>query len=215
MHKGKPSNCRTTLVACARKFDSSRPFHLATRKIHMYITETTESMQRVGILSPNTLVCGDCLDTMQYIHEGSVDMVLCDPPYDITQCKWDSVIPLECMWKQLKRLGRYNCPFVFTSSQPFTSALVMSNPKMFKYQWVWVKSKATGHLNVKKRPLVKHEDLCVFYKKQPVYNPQDLVKKSTPTISKGNRGNKGVGSSGEVYGLANKDAIQTHSGYPN
>ena len=160
------------------------------------------------------LMQGDCLEMMKTIPDGSVDMVLTDPPYGTTACKWDSVIPFDPMWKQLKRVTKKNGAIVMTASQPFTSALVMSNVKMFKYCWVWGKNKATGHLNAKKRPLVAHEDVVVFYSSPPTYNPQGLIEKETPTVSKGDRGRKGIGSSGDVYGLAVKDAIQTHTGYP-
>jgi site-specific DNA-methyltransferase (adenine-specific) len=118
------------------------------------------------------------------------------------------------MWEQLKRIIKPNGAIVMTASQPFTTTLIASNMQMFKYCWVWEKSKATGHLNAKKRPLVKHEDITVFYNAQPTYNPQGLIEKERPTISKGNRGNKGAGSSGECYGLANRDVIQTHTNYP-
>ena len=160
------------------------------------------------------LLKGDCLELMMGIPDGSVDMVLTDPPYGTTACKWDSVIPFDPMWEQLKRVTKKNGAIVMTASQPFTSALVMSNPKMFKYQWVWEKNKATGHLNAKKRPLVSHEDVLVFYSKPVRYNPQGLTVKDSPTVSKGDRGKKGLGSIGEVYGVAKKDAIQTHTGYP-
>jgi site-specific DNA-methyltransferase (adenine-specific) len=160
------------------------------------------------------LMQGDCLKMLEHVKSGSVDMVLTDPPYGTTACKWDSIIPLEPMWEQLKRIIKPNGAIVMTASQPFTTKLIASNMKMFKYCWVWQKSKATGHLNSKKRPLVKHEDIVVFSKSQPKYNPQGLLKKDKPTISKGNRGLKGIGSSGDVYGLADKDAIQTHSNYP-
>jgi site-specific DNA-methyltransferase (adenine-specific) len=160
------------------------------------------------------LMLGDCLERMEEIPDGSVDMVLTDPPYGTTACKWDSIIPLEPMWEQLKRVIKPNGAIVMTASQPFTTTLISSNMKMFKYCWVWEKSKATGHLNAKKRPLVKHEDVVVFYTKQPSYIPQGLIKKDSPTISRGDRGNKGKGSSGECYGMANKDALQTHTGYP-
>ena len=157
---------------------------------------------------------GDCLERMKEIPDGSVDMILADPPYQITQCKWDSIIPLEPMWEQLKRVIKPNGAIVMTAIQPFTTTLISSNMKMFKYCWVWEKSKATGHLNAKKRPMVKHEDIVVFYLKQCAYNPQGLIQKDSPTISKGNRGLKGLGSSGECYGKAAKDAIQTHTNYP-
>jgi len=160
------------------------------------------------------LMQGDCLERMKEIPDGSVDMILTDPPYGTTACKWDSIIPLEPMWEQLKRIIKPNGAIVMTASQPFTTTLIASNMKMFKYCWVWEKSKATGHLNAKKRPMVKHEDIVVFYVKQATYNPQGLIKKDVQTISKGNRGCKGVGSSGDCYGKATKDAIQTHTNYP-
>ena len=157
---------------------------------------------------------GDCLDVMQGIPDGSVDAVICDPPYGTTACKWDSVIPFEPMWAQLKRIVKPNGAIVLMASQPFTSALIMSNVAMFRYQWIWEKNKATGHLNAKKRPLVSHEDVVVFSKATTNYFPQGLVEKETPSISKGDRGRKGVGSSGDCYGAATKDAVQTHGNYP-
>jgi len=160
------------------------------------------------------LIQGDCLEVMKGIEDGSVDMILTDPPYGTTACKWDSIIPLEPMWKQLKRIIKPNGAIVMTASQPFTTTLIASNMKMFKYCWVWEKNKATGHLNAKKRPLVSTEDVCVFYNKPPIYNPQGLTRKDIPTISKGDRGSKGVGSSGDCYGKATRDAVQTHTNYP-
>jgi len=115
---------------------------------------------------------GDCLDVMQGIPDGSVDMVMTDPPFGTTACKWDSVIPFEPMWAQLKRIVKPNGAIVLMASQPFTSALVMSNVKMFKYCWVWEKSHARGFLNAWKMPLRKSEDICVFYDKQCTYNPE-------------------------------------------
>jgi len=115
---------------------------------------------------------GDCLELMKTIPDGSVDMVLTDPPYGTTACKWDSVIPFEPMWEQLKRVTKKNGAIVLTASQPFTSALVMSNVKMFKYDWVWRKPKGTGHLNAKKMPMKDKEDILVFYASPCTYNPQ-------------------------------------------
>ena len=160
------------------------------------------------------LYCGDCLDVMPGL-DCQVDMTLCDPPYGTTACKWDSIIPLEPMWLQLKRLAKANSAIVMTASQPFTTTLISSNMGMFKYCWVWEKSKATGYLTAKKRPLVKHEDICVFYTNPPAYNPQGLREKAYPTISKGNRGLKGDGAGGECYGdSCKKDTLQTHTNYP-
>jgi site-specific DNA-methyltransferase (adenine-specific) len=99
---------------------------------------------------------------MRDIPDGSVDMVLTDPPYGTTACKWDSVIPFEPMWEQLKRITKPNGAIVLTASQPFTSALIMSNVKMFKYCWVWEKNTVTGFMQAKTKPLKSHEDVLVF-----------------------------------------------------
>jgi len=120
----------------------------------------------------NEILLGDCLDLMKDIPDGSIDMVLCDLPYGTTQCKWDTVIPLDELWKEYNRVCKINAAIVLTAAQPFTSNLVMSNPKYFKYNWIWEKSKATGYLNAKKMPMRAHEDVCVFYRKPPTYNPQ-------------------------------------------
>jgi len=118
------------------------------------------------------LMQGDCLERMKEIPDGSVDMVLTDPPYGTTQCSWDSVIPLEPMWNQLKRVIKPNGAIVIMANEPYSSVLICSNPKDFKYRWDWIKNKSTGFLNAKKQPLRCVEDICVFYKKQPTYNPQ-------------------------------------------
>ena len=123
-------------------------------------------------MSKVQLMLGDCLERMKEIPDGSISMILADPPYGTTACKWDSIIDLDLMWEQLKRIIKPDGAIVMTASQPFTSVLVCSNLKMFKYCWVWEKSKATGHLNSKKRPMAAHEDIVVFYKKQVRYRPQ-------------------------------------------
>ena len=115
---------------------------------------------------------GDCLELMKDIPDGSIDMVLTDPPYGTTACKWDSVIPFEPMWAELKRIIKPNGAIVLFGSQPFTSALIMSNVKMFKYEWVWQKTMAGNFFNANKEPMKKHENILVFYKKPPQYNPQ-------------------------------------------
>ena len=120
----------------------------------------------------NRLFEGDCLQIMEQLPDNSVDMVLCDLPYGTTQNKWDSVIPLDLLWKSYKRVVKEDGAIVLTSHGLFTAILITSNPSMFRYKWVWEKSKSTNFLNAKKQPLRKHEDICVFYKKQPVYNPQ-------------------------------------------
>ena len=117
------------------------------------------------------LIQGDCLEEMKSIPDGSVDMVLADPPYGTTQCKWDSVIPLDSMWEQLKRVIKPNGAIVMTASQPFTTTLIASNMKMFKYEMIWKKERPTNPMLCKKQPPKYHENVCVFYGKQPTFNP--------------------------------------------
>ena len=109
---------------------------------------------------------------MKDIPDKSIDMILCDLPYGTTRCKWDSVIPFEPLWKQYSRIIKDNGAICLFSQMPFTAALVMSNLKMFRYEWIAEKSMATGFLNAKHMPLKCHENICVFYKKLPTYNPQ-------------------------------------------
>ncbi|MCO4171828.1 DNA-methyltransferase [Aeromonas veronii] len=115
---------------------------------------------------------GDCLDLLPTLSDGSIDMVLADPPYGTTQCKWDSVIDLAAMWRELERVCKPNAAIVMTAAQPFTAQLVCSNIGMFKYEIIWEKGNATGFLNAKKQPLRAHESVLVFYRQQPTYNPQ-------------------------------------------
>ena len=122
---------------------------------------------------------GDCLDIMPTIEAGSVDMVLADPPYGTTACKWDAVIPFEPMWAGIKHAAKRNAAIVMTASQPFTSALVMSNLKLFRYALVWDKvNKYTGALNANRMPLKRHEDITVFYRSLPTFNKQYRKGKS-------------------------------------
>lgn len=123
----------------------------------------------------NNVLEGDCLDIMKDIKSKSIDMILCDLPYGHTQNKWDSIIPLDLLWKEYNRIIKPNGAIVLTSSGLFTAQLMLSNPKMFKYKIIWEKSKATNFLNAKKQPLRKYEEICVFYRKQPTYNPQMTV----------------------------------------
>ena len=137
------------------------------------------------------LMQGDCLEKMRCITDGSIDMVLADPPYGTTACKWDSIIPLEPMWEQLKRIIKKKGAIVMTASQPFTTTLIASNMKMFKYCWVWDKDRSCGSLLAKKRPLKYHEDVVVFYDKLPTYNPQ---------MTKGKMQKKASGGKSDNYG---------------
>ena len=147
---------------------------------------------------------GDCLIEMKNIPDNSVDMILADPPFGQTRSSWDILIPFEPMWEQLKRVTKPNGAIVLFGMQPFTSALVMSNLTMFKYDWVWAKSKPTGFLNAKKQPLRETETISVFYKKQCTYNPQGVTQ-TNKMVSRTNRGN---------YGDCSKTTLQTVTNYP-
>lgn len=119
----------------------------------------------------NKVLHGDCLELMKSIPDGSIDAIITDPPYGTTACKWDIVIPFDLMWEQLNRIIKPNGAIVLFGSQPFTSALVMSNPKMFKCELIWEKSRPSNFTSAKKQPLKYHENILVFYKEQPTYNP--------------------------------------------
>ena len=118
------------------------------------------------------LIQGDCLEVMKNIPSASVDMILCDLPYGTTRNKWDTCLNLGKLWEQYKRIVKDNGAIVLFSQMPFTAALVMSNPKMFRYEWIAEKSLATGFLNAKRMPMKAHENILVFYKKLPAYNAQ-------------------------------------------
>lgn len=120
------------------------------------------------------LLKGDCLELMKTLPDGSVDLILCDPPYGTTYCSWDSVLPFDKLWEQYDRLLKPNGVAVLFAAQPFTTQLIMSNPKAFRYCWYWVKNQPTGFTYARYQPMRKVEDICVFYKKMPTYNPQGL-----------------------------------------
>jgi site-specific DNA-methyltransferase (adenine-specific) len=127
------------------------------------------------------LKCGDCLELMKELPDKSIDMILCDLPYGTTACKWDTIIPFEPLWSCYKRIIKDRGAIVLTASQPFTSALVMSNIDWFRYCWVWEKSTKTNFLNAKIQPLRKHEDIVVFGCKNTRYYPQGLSDKNSFT----------------------------------
>lgn len=165
-------------------------------------------------MSDVTLMPGDCLDLMPWIADGSVDMVLCDLPYGATQNKWDAVIPFDRLWAEYKRVCKPNAAIVLTSAQPFTSALVMSAPELFKYQWVWNKSKVTGVLNAKKQPLRNHEDVLVFYGAQPTYNPQGLQAFGKRRGIRAKRNGRTSENYGAISQTVDGNYLQENTGYP-
>lgn len=142
----------------------------------------------------DSVIEDDCLNFLPNIPDHSINMILCDLPYGTTQNKWDSIIDLDQLWKQYKRIIKKNGAIVLTSQGLFTAKLIMSNEDWFKYKIVWIKSKSTNFLNAKKQPLRKHEDICVFYDKQPTYNPQMVQGES---YDKGIRKDQYTGSYGD------------------
>ena len=150
------------------------------------------------------LIQGDCLELMKFIPDKSIDAIISDPPYGTTACKWDTVIPFEPLWEQYKRITKDNGAIVLTASQPFTSALVMSNIKMFKYEWIWQKAGGSNFATTKYQPMKEHENILVFgvgkvnyYPIPQVRNGSGLkrVRSPTKTNTKG----------GEVYGSMQKN----------
>lgn len=145
---------------------------------------------------------GDCLDLMKDIPDASVDMILCDLPYGTTRNKWDTVIPLEPLWEQYERITKEDGAIILTAQTPFDKVLGISNLNMLKYEWVWQKPQGTGHLNAKKMPMKNHENVLVFYKKLPAYNPQ-MRKGFKPYNQKSGRGSDNYGEQKQVVTVNN------------
>lgn len=147
----------------------------------------------------NTIIQGDCLEVMQAIASGSVDMILCDLPYGTTQCKWDTIIPFTPLWEQYSRIIKPNGAILLFGAEPFSSLLRLSNVKDYKYDWIWDKVKGTGFLNAKRQPMRNHEIISCFYKNQCAYYPQ----KTTGHINKKTFRAKHLQT--EVYGTMTND----------
>ena len=159
----------------------------------------------------------DCFDAMKEIPDGVVDMILCDLPYGTTACAWDTVIPFEPLWLEYDRIAKPNAAIVLTASQPFTSALGASNLAMLKYAWFWRKTRATGHLNAKKMPMKDVEEVLVFYKSLPTYNPQGLKplnKKQRNSASDMARGVSSDATSVITGGITKLEYTQENTSYP-
>jgi len=118
------------------------------------------------------LLQGDCLELMKDITDKSVDMILCDLSYGTTTCKWDTIIPFDKLWEQYERVIKDEGIIVLTSSQPFTSALILSNPEMFKHEWIWIKNRGSNFANTVREPMKEHESVLVFANKRWTYNRQ-------------------------------------------
>ena len=155
----------------------------------------------------NKIYNEDCLEGMKRIPDGSVDMILCDLPYGTTRNEWDTVIPLNELWAHYERVIKGNGAIVLTAQTPFDKVLGASNIKNLKYEWIWKKTNATGHLNAKKMPMKNHENILVFYKKLPTYNPQGLRGYGKITRS-------GSGTRRTNYGEYGDEYLQEKTCYP-
>lgn len=173
-----------------------------------YPTEKTHS---------SVCINADCMSAMHMIPDASIDMVLCDLPYGTTACKWDSVIPFDLLWAQYRRIAKRSAPIVLTASQPFTTALGASNIADLKYQWYWRKTRATGHLNAKKMPMKDVEDILVFSRASPTYNPQGISQCQKVVANSASHISRGVSSAATSVvtgGITRKEYEQTATGYP-
>lgn len=164
------------------------------------------------MIRPDTLLCGDCLELMKDIPDNSVDMVLCDLPYGTTKNDWDNIIPLEDLWKLYSNVIKKETAIVLFSQQPFTSQLVISNPKMFKYEWIWEKDIATGFLNSHFAPLKIHENILVFSKKAACF-VKDIndAMKFNPQMSTGKAYKTTQGTKSKNYDYKHLKNITTES----
>ena len=152
---------------------------------------------------------GDCLKLMKDIPDKSIDMILCDLPYGTTKFKWDTVIPFDRLWEQYNRIIKDKGAILLFGSEPFSSKLRISNLRMYKYDWIWKKTKAQGFLNSKKMPLKDYENICVFYKRLPVYNPQGIIYGNFQNDRK-SKYNKGE----DIYGKEKEFGISHMSNFP-
>jgi len=156
--------------------------------VEQMLNNAQTPLLHIADVSGSALFQGDCLDIMPLIPDKSVQLILVDLPYGTTQCKWDSIIDLDLLWKQYKRIIKDNGAIVLNSAEPFTSVLICSNIKDFKYKWVWDKvNRYTGYANANKMPLKRHEDIVVFYKKLPIYNKQMIDGKPYKYTRKKNK----------------------------
>lgn len=160
--------------------------------------------------SKKEILLGNCLELMKDIPNGSIDMILCDLPYGTTQNKWDVIIPLDELWNQYERIIKDNGMICLTSAEPFTSTLITSNKKMFKYDLIWDKKLSSGFLNAKRMPLRRHEQILCFYKKLPTYNPE--------MVTRGKVRKKGIttqtGKHTSNYGKFENSVVENNEYYP-
>ena len=157
------------------------------------------------------LLRGDCLELAEQIPDGSIDMVLCDPPYGVTNYRWDSALPLEAMWRMYERVVKADGVIALFSSQPFTTRLIHSNIRWYRYNWYWVKNTKKGYVFAKHQPMRQVEDVCIFYRRKPLYQPQGLVKLDREIV------NRKRAQVDPIYSLDKQEnaSVQHYSNYPS
>lgn len=163
-------------------------------------------------LNVNTIYNMDCIEGMKLLPDKCIDMILCDLPYGTTRCSWDEIIPFNLLWEQYERIIKDNGAIVLTASQPFTTKLIASNMRLFRYEWIWKKGRhTTGFPNANRMPLKNHENICVFYKKLPTYHPQGLLPLAKVRAK---RRNKTKGILGENEKSLMNEYKQRYTNYP-
>lgn len=156
------------------------------------------------------LILGDCLDIMPSIANESIDLILCDLPYGTTRNAWDSVIPLESLWAQYERIIKPKGAIILTAQTPFDKVLGSSNLRLLRYEWIWEKTSATGHLNAKRMPMKAHENVLVFYKKLPTYNPQKTTGHKRKVSTALHKRNSKVTTNYGEHGLTSYDSTERY-----
>jgi site-specific DNA-methyltransferase (adenine-specific) len=169
--------------------------------VEQMLNNAPNPLLHIADVSGSALFQGDCLDIMPLMPDKSVQLILADLPYGTTACKWDSIIDLDLLWKQYKRIITDNGAIVLTASQPFTTKLISSNYEMFKYEIIWLKSRKTGHIMAKNKPLKQHENILIFSagttvhanqsKTRMIYNPQGLIERKNKINYRPSRETKG------------------------
>ena len=178
-------------------------------EVRMQIYRSLDEVKEAGTIVPDSIINADCLEAMKLIADKSVDAIICDLPYGITACKWDTVIPFEPLWEQYKRIIKPNGAIALFGSQPFTSALVMSNPKWFKCEWIWEKEKGSNFATIKYQPFKAHENILVFGNGRVNYYPirESRSLLSLAKDSAGTSRNKALraqeGKSADLTGIKN------------
>lgn len=160
------------------------------------------------------LIHGECIEEMKNLKDKSIDLILCDLPYGTTNCLWDKVIDFDLLWKEYHRIIKDNGAIILFSAQPFTTKLINSNLKNYKYSWYWIKNKCTGFAFAKHQPMRKVEDINVFYKKKPLYVPQGLIKLDKPKLKKRKPKKQ---NSDDIYKTSTllKEHVIEYTNYPN